>query len=284
MKSNKVNSLTNKSALWPSKLDNLHIPPSELFVAGHIPTGPRVGVIGSRRPTTYGQMATNRIVADLVKAGVVIVSGLAIGIDGMAHKAALENGGKTIAILPSSISQVYPSRHQRLAQEIINSDSALITEYGGDHRPRRENFIARNRIIAAYCDVLLVIEANIKSGTSHTVNFALELGIEVAAVPGRIDSNLSQGTHNIIKQGGALIENAADVIHILGMDQIEQSLFNEDPRFKPITNRLRQSDCTIDQLIQLPAYDQAEIFSVMIELEAEGRVARSPEGVYALRW
>lgn len=184
---------------------------------------PRVAVVGSRKVSPYGKHATQILATDLARAGVVIVSGLAIGIDTVAHRACLEAGGITVAILPSSIQEIYPARHAALAKRIIEQGGALVTEYEQGSPLYKTNFIARNRLVAGLSHAILVTEASEKSGTMHTARFALEQGKDVFAVPGAITSRTSRGTHNLIKSGAALVSSADDILHVLGITQPARS-------------------------------------------------------------
>lgn len=206
---------------YPERVRQMADPPKRLYVRGEniasILQRPKVAVVGSRKVTPYGKSATLELVGELARAGVVIVSGLAIGIDGIAHRAALEAGGLTIAVLPTSIEQIYPASHTNLAQQIVQQGGALCSEYAPSDPIYKTNFLARNRIVAALADVLLVTEAAQKSGTLHTARFALEQGKDVMAVPGNINSPTSVGTNNLLKSGASVASCAEDVFHILGV-------------------------------------------------------------------
>lgn len=208
-----------KPAKLPEPLLNLPQPPSRLFVSreglDEIMGRPRLAIIGSRKATTYGRAVTSKFAAELAKQGVVIVSGLALGVDSIAHASALEAGGLTVAVLPAGLDKIYPRSHHQLAQRIIQADGLLVSEYPPNTEPRRENFIARNRIIAALSEGVLITEAAQNSGSLHTARFALELGLPVLCVPGPITSNLSAGTNNLIKAGATPVTSAEDVVNAL---------------------------------------------------------------------
>jgi DNA processing protein len=218
--------LTLTTSDIPERLLRLPQPPRQLFIEGGLPfllQDPCVGIVGSRKLTPYGRHVTYKLAADLAKRGVVIVSGLALGVDSVAHQAALDVGGKTIAVLPSPLEAVYPSSHRRLAQSITEQGGALVSEYTAGTPTLRHNFIARNRIIAGLSDTLLVTEAALKSGSLHTARFALEQGIDVFAVPGNITSSTSEGTNNLIKRGAFPATSSDDILMGLGIsDQPQQ--------------------------------------------------------------
>jgi DNA processing protein len=216
-----VKKLTLNFSEYPEKLKNIPGPPKVLFTVGtplsDLLSRPCVTVVGSRRVSAYGRVVTTSLVSELARAGVVIISGLAFGVDAIAHRAALDAGGLTVAVLPSSVEQVYPSSHAQLAQRIIEQGGALITEYPPAARIYPINFIARNRIVAGVADAVLITEAAEKSGTLHTARFALEQGKDVLAVPGNITSPTSAGTNNLIKTGATPVTGAEDIFQVLGI-------------------------------------------------------------------
>lgn len=178
---------------------------------------PCVAVVGSRKMTPYGKSVTLRLAGNLAKQGIVIISGLALGVDGLAHKAALDNGGKTIAVMPCGLDRIYPATHHALAKEILKHGGALISEYPFETDIHSSNFIERNRLISGLSLGVLIPEAAEKSGSLHTANFALEQGREVMAVPGNITSPLSVGTNNLIKVGATPVTDTQDVLNALGL-------------------------------------------------------------------
>ncbi|HSW98977.1 MAG TPA: DNA-processing protein DprA [Candidatus Saccharimonadales bacterium] len=206
----------------PNKLRNIPDPPSQLFVKGYsvneLLERPCVAVVGSRKVSAYGKAVTAALAGDLARAGVLIISGLALGVDSIAHIAALDAGGLTLAVLPSPVEQIYPAAHEQLAKRIIAQGGALVSEYPAGAPVYRLNFVERNRIASGLCDALLITEAAEKSGTLHTANFALEQGKPVLAVPGNITSLTSVGTNNLIKTGATPVTSAADVLQALGIE------------------------------------------------------------------
>ncbi len=206
----------------PEKLRNIPQPPNQLFVLGNdvneLLKRPCVTVIGSRNVSAYGKAVTVRLAGELAKAGIVIISGLALGVDSLAHQAALDVGGLTIAVLPSGVENIYPSSHYGLAMQILQHGGALVSEYDDGLPSMKHLFIARNRIASGLGDALLITEAAEKSGTLHTANFALEQGRPVLAVPGNITSATSVGTNNLIKTGATPVTSVQDVFHVLGLD------------------------------------------------------------------
>lgn len=278
-----IKTLSNKDANWPNALDNITPKVDKLFLRGHLPDGPRLGVIGSRRPTDYGRLVTEQIVEPLARAGVTIVSGLAIGIDGLAHQHALEAGGKTIAILPSGLGRVYPARHARLLDNICE-DGAALTEYPELERAQKSHFIARNRIIAGMSDLLLVIEAAERSGTMHTVEFANQLGGDVAAVPGPINSLYSRGTNRILKDGAYLVDSADTVLSLMGLEQsAKPEKLNLSKQELDIYMCLEREPLTFTGLMLASGVSETDLRTHLSSLELNNLVARQSGGMYARR-
>lgn len=193
-------------------------PVKSLWCNGTLPEQrqPAVAIVGTRKPTTYGKEVTARLAGELAAQGVVIISGLALGIDGIAHEAALEAGGITIAVLPTSLEQIYPYIHRSLAKRIVERGGALLSEYNPGDQVYKSNFLARNRIVSALADGLLITEAAQHSGTTTTAAFALEQGKPVMAIPGNITSPLSVGCNQLLQRGARLITCCNEVLEEIG--------------------------------------------------------------------
>lgn len=223
----KVKNLTINNDAYPSMLREIASAPKELFYLGAPPADwlsrPRVAIVGSRGVTPYGQQVTAKLATELAERGIVIISGLALGIDGIAHQACLRAGGTTVAVLPCGLDKVYPATHTQLARDILVQGGTLLTEYEGSMPGLKQNFIARNRIVAGLSDALLITEATEKSGTLHTARFALEQGRDVLVVPGNITSPNSVGTNNLIKAGAQPVTSVADILHVLKADNLAET-------------------------------------------------------------
>lgn len=180
------------------------------------PAGLRVAVVGSRRPTPYGEAVAERLAGDLAAAGMVVISGLALGVDAAAHLGALEAGGCTIAVLGTGVDVIYPASHTDLARRIVEGGGALVSQFADGTRPQRGNFPRRNWTIAALSDAVIVVEAAEGSGALITAEAALAQQREVMAVPGSVFSPLSVGCHQLLRDGAALVQNARDVLAVLG--------------------------------------------------------------------
>lgn len=219
------NLLTLTDADFPEILRNIPAPPNELYYAGPLAdllARPRLAVVGSRKVSPYGRNVTTKLASEAAAQGIVIVSGLAYGVDALAHEAALEIGGLTIAVLPGSIGQIYPAGHRNLAQRILDNGGALISEHGATSSVRREYFIARNRLISGISDATLIPEAALKSGSLHTARFTLEQGRELLSVPGSIYSETSVGTNNIIKAGAVPVTCLDDILFAMKLTAASQ--------------------------------------------------------------
>lgn len=219
-----VKKLTIKDSAYPLPLRELAKPPKELYILGanlaDLMAYPRVAIVGSRGVSTYGRQVTAQLAGELARHGVIIVSGLALGVDGIAHEAALEAGGTTVAVLPCGLDQIYPASHTQLAKRILERGGVLVSEYPAGMPGLKQNFIARNRIVSGLAQALLITEAAEKSGTLHTARFALEQGRDVLAVPGNITSPNSVGTNNLIKTGATPVTTVDDVLYALGAEHL----------------------------------------------------------------
>ena len=216
-----IHELKPDDKYYPKQLFTLHQPAHKLYVIGNLQilNHKSLAVVGSRAVSPYGREVTNTLVTEAVWSSIPIVSGLALGVDSVAHRAALNAGGFTIAVLPGGIERIYPASHKKLAEDIIRNGGAIISEYAGTMRPHAYHFIARNRIIAGLAHAVLITEAAEKSGSLHTAQFALEQGKEVLAVPGSIFSLTSIGSHSLITQGAQLVQNAAQVLNLFAIPQ-----------------------------------------------------------------
>lgn len=225
----KVKKLTYDASAFPECLRHIASPPRQLFYVGADPEvwvrRPRVAIVGSRGVSMYGRTITAQFARGLAERGVCIVSGLALGVDAVAHQAALEVGGHHIAVLPCGLDRVYPATNRGLAERLLAAGGTLITEYEPGQGGMKYNMIARNRIVSGLSSALLITEASEKSGTLHTARFALEQGIDVMAVPGNITSPNSVGANNLIKTGAHPVTCLEDILHVLGTDNLASTTY-----------------------------------------------------------
>ena len=215
---------------FPPLLKEIYDPPPFLFVRGDIKClkAPQIALVGSRNPTYYGLQAAQCFATDLVNAGFMVTSGLALGIDAAAHEAALWAKGRTLAVLAIGLDAVYPKRHEKLAEKIIAQHGALVSEFGVGMPPLPGNFPRRNRLISGLSVGVVVIEATLKSGSLITARLAMEQCREVFAVPGSIFQPVARGCHALIKQGVKCAENIEDVLSELRMVPMKAQYF--EPR------------------------------------------------------
>jgi len=218
-----IKTLTLGSRDYPERLREISGPPDPLYHVGTPLTKllerPAVAIVGTRRISPYGRQVTWGFAEDLAEQGLVIVSGLALGLDALAHKAALGRDGLCIAVLPGPLETIVPATNRRLAKQILDNGGALVSEYPADEPPQKQYFIARNRIVSGLADAVLIPEAGEKSGALYTARFALEQGKTVMAVPGRITSTGSIGTNNLIKSSEAgAVTVPKDVLNVLGLE------------------------------------------------------------------
>ena len=176
---------------------------------------PTVAIVGTRKPTTYGKEVTHKLAYELASRGVIIVSGLALGVDGLAHRAALEAGGTTIAVLGNGLPSIYPASHRGLAKDILDKGGALLSEYEPETPARNYRFLERNRLISGLADAVIITEAAARSGTLNTARYALEQGKDIFVVPGNITSPLSAGCNSLLKQGASPVTKAKDILEII---------------------------------------------------------------------
>lgn len=209
--------ITYTHKLYPALLKEIYDPPIALYLCGNpeILTALQIGVVGSRRPTPDGRRNTRELAGQLARLGVTVTSGLAVGLDSEAHKAALAAGGQTVAVLGSGLNVIYPAKNRNLAQMIVEN-GAIISELPPDYGPKPVNFPRRNRIISGLSVGTLVVEAAAKSGSLITAQLAVEQGREVFAVPGPIHNPLSRGCHDLISQGAKLVRDVNDILEEIG--------------------------------------------------------------------
>lgn len=275
--------------LFPEKLRNIPYSPLFLYVKGTLnKVSPSVAIIGTRKPTDYGRELTYRFSKVLSEEGVIIISGLARGIDGIAHKACIERNGITIGILGSGVDVIYPKEHESLYHEILEKDGAIISEFPLGTKPKKENFPIRNRLISGLSDGVLVVEAGKKSGTLITVKWALTQGKEVFAIPGSVFSPQSEGTHYLIKAGANVVTCPEDLLEFFGIkkkdtDQSSQTRENISPEEKKILDTLSSYPISLDELILKTNFSPGELLSLLTELELKDLIKILPGNFVQLK-
>ena len=273
----KINSISPQNHTYLQIIHSIAQSPKTLYFMGQLPLEriPTVAIVGTRKPTAYGREVTYQLAYNLAQKGVVVISGLALGIDGVAHRAALDAGGITIAVLACGLDTIYPASHKQLADEIIRSGGAIISEYEPDVEARDFQFLARNRIVSGLSDAIIVTEAATRSGTLATVHHALDQGREVFAVPGNITSPLSAGCNALIKQGAAPVTSVTDILQIIAPDLLEsqQSLaLGNSPTETKIIQLIQSGTRDGDQLLQDSGVEASEFSQALTMMEITGIV------------
>ena len=275
--------LTPGDADFPPLLLQTADPPLLLYVQGDVTrlSQPAVAVVGSRHPTAQGAENARAFAAALSAQGLVVVSGMALGIDAAAHEGALSGAAGTVAVVGTGLDRVYPARHRALAHRIA-AHGALVSEFAPGTPPLGENFPQRNRLIAGLTEGTLVVEAALQSGSLITARLALEASREVFAIPGSIHAPQSKGCHALLKQGAKLVETAQDILEELRGPAARQGDLPLAPGapVDPLLTALGHDPVTIDALISRTGWPAAELSVRLMTLELDGQVARLPGGLY----
>ncbi len=285
----KVSVLTCEDTSYPPRLREIYDYPPVLYVRGNILPQDEtlLAVVGTRRPTIYGRQVTEEIVADLARSKITIVSGLARGIDSIAHRATLDAGGKTIAVFASGLDIVYPAENAKLAQAIMEQGS-LVSEYPLGTRPKAERFPLRNRIMSGLSAGVLVVEAGEQSGALITALQAVEQNREVFAIPGSILSPASKGTNRLIQEGAKLVRNCSDVLEELNLSiaapqQLEIKEFSPANKAESaILKQLTHEPSHIDEICRRSGLNMPEASSTLAILELKGMVKQVGNMNYVL--
>jgi DNA processing protein len=279
-----------KLTVIPNELRQLSQPPKQLFELGaslnDLLQRPRLAIVGNRSISAYGRQVTAQLARQLAEQGIVIISGLALGVDGVAHRGALEAKGLTIAVLPAPLDDIVPATHRQLAEAILEQGGTLISEYPSGEFAAKQNFIARNRLMAGLAQAVLITEAGEKSGSLHTARFALEQGIEVLAVPGPITSSGSVGVNNLIKAGATPITSYTDALnalklreHIVAVADVRGRNAHEQAVLELLVRGVNDGE----QLLQKSDLSINEFNQVLTMLEIGGQIRSLGANQWALR-
>lgn len=279
VESSGVGVVTWDDADYPDLLREIPAAPPLIFLRGQLEPIDRwaVAVVGTRRLSAYGRQVTRDLVSGLVVNGITIVSGLARGIDAIAHRTALEEGGRTIAVMASGIDKVYPPEHRDLARDIVAGHGALVTDYPFGAEPESNHFPARNRLISGLSLGVVVIEAGEKSGALITARFALEQNREVFAVPGNIHSPVSIGTNRLIQQGGKLVMRVEDILEELNLKMVSEQavakvMLPETAEEAALISQLSSQPVHVDELGRLTGMPVSLVSSTLTMMELKGMV------------
>ena len=273
---------------YPRLLREIADPPILLYVMGNRSalSNPQVAIVGSRNPSPMGRENAQAFARSLAGAGLTITSGLALGVDGAAHRGALAAGGATIAVAGTGLDRVYPARHRDLAHAIVKT-GALVSEFALGTSPRPENFPIRNRLISGLSLGTLVVEAALQSGSLITARLATEQGREVFAVPGSIHTPQARGCHALIRQGAKLVETAQDILEELGPlasvarrvapDNATPALALNAP-MAALWQQIGHDPISVDALIERSGLTADAVSSMLLQMELNGLVASCPGG------
>lgn len=278
-----VRRIRRRDAGYPGLLAAIHDPPPRLFLRGEgapeLLDRPAVAVVGARACSAYGRSVARMLGREFAAAGLVVVSGMARGVDSEAHRGALEVDGATVSVLGCGIDRDYPAAHTELARRIC-ARGLVVSEYEPGVEPAPWRFPARNRIIAGLCRATVVVEARDRSGALITADFALEEGREVLAVPGEITSALSAGTNALLRIGATPVTRAADVLELYGLEPTQRqpdAKLSEDAR--RVLGLLRDGPRTVDEVVRTTGLSPAVGTAALTELELSGS-ATTEDGVY----
>jgi DNA processing protein len=262
---------------FPVRLRSIHDPPAGLFIRGaarlDLLDSPCVAVVGARACSAYGSQVAVELSRGLARAGVVVVSGLARGIDAAAHRGALESGA-TVAVLGCGIDRDYPRAHRSLAAS-IGEIGLIVSEYPPGVEPAPWRFPARNRIVAGLCDATVVVEARERSGALITADLALDEGRDVLAVPGEVTSLLSKGTNALLRLGAVPVTCVEDVLAVVGVEAVPTSPAALDPRLAAVRAAVADAPAAVDEIVRATGFPAATIAAALAELELSGVVVQA---------
>jgi DNA processing protein len=278
--------VTLKDDDYPKRLRDIYDPPALLYVRGELRREDTlaIAIVGSRKTSPYGRWITERIGQDLVRHGVTVVSGMARGIDSVAHMGALQGGGRTIAVLGCGVDVIYPSENRNLFTQIIEHGAAL-SEFPMGSPPEGGHFPRRNRIISGLSIGVVIVEAGSESGSLITANYALEQGREVFAIPGNVGAQGSRGTNQLIKEGAKLVESSEDILEeILPQWRREEKTLPITESSAPdlteeeeiLYKLLGETPLHIDAIIRESQLDPGKVSSLLLNLELKGLISQWP--------
>ena len=274
---------------YPDPLRQIYDPPPVLYVRGALPVAvakmKAIGVVGTRNASPYALELSRTFSQDLARAGVTVVSGLALGVDSAAHKGAVQTeGGQTVAVLGSGVDVIYPRQNQRLVEEILDGRGAVVSEYRIGSGPRATNFPGRNRIINGLSKGVLVVEGGLKSGALITAEFALEEGRTIFAVPGRVGDAKAEGTLALLKQGATMVQGAPDILQEFGWHEAERNAIPttslDEPQRVLVQAIQEHGSPLLDDLIAATGRPAPELLPTLMLLELQGVIKTLPGGRY----
>lgn len=289
-----IDIVSSQDPRYPASLHTIHDPPPILYIKGRIL--PRdalsLAVIGTRRSTTYGRRQAERLGTAIARSGLTVVSGLALGIDSVAHRAALDAGGRTLAVLGSGHGRLYPPENESLANRIAESGGAVLSEFPPLHPSAKWTFPQRNRIVSGLALGVLVIEAPLRSGAMITARMAAEQGRDMFAVPGPIDSEASRGCNQLIRDGACLVESVDDILEVLGPMTQPIALPQEQETLRhpaeitlnevelAVLHRIGTSPTALDMIVERSGFSESQIQAALSVLEAKRLIRQTEDGAF----
>jgi DNA processing protein len=284
-KSMKSNTFITDKHIYLQRLKTLALAPKIVYAIGDLPSESvkSVAIIGTRRPTVYGKKVSFEFAYKMASQGIIIISGLAYGIDAAAHKGAIAAGGRTIAVVAHGLDTLYPPAHKSLTQQIIQKGGGIISEYADGVPTMKHRFLERNRIVSGLADALVVIEAGEQSGTYSTVQYALEQGKEVFAIPGPIDSPASAGTNKLIQQGAHPALHPQDIVEVIapGLIVLDDPPQGDTPAETQLLLLIYRGIANTQQILDLSALQQTIVMQSLTMLEIHGRIQRDAIGQWS---
>ena len=292
-----VRILTRFDEGYPEVLRHIYDPPLALYVRGNLPEFPdnAVAIVGSRRVFRYGEEMTAMLAREAAAAGFTVVSGLALGVDSIAHKTVVSSAGITVGVIGAGLLHLHPKENIPLAREMVQSGGAVISEFPFDMPVSRQNFPRRNRIVAGLCRGVIVVEAGVDSGALITAKLALESGRDIFAVPGRIDNPQARGCHKLIKEGAALIENFDDVMSawncgmLPGFAAVADEQYGNYAEFSDLSENeaavcrlLKDGEASFDMIYAALEMDAGMLSSLLTKLELKLLISQDSNKFYRL--
>ncbi|HSX14396.1 MAG TPA: DNA-processing protein DprA [Candidatus Saccharimonadales bacterium] len=280
-----ISEITPIDSNYPDSLREIPSVPKTLYFLGELPNRPTVAIVGARRPTEYGKRVTYQLASELASAGIAIVSGLAYGLDSIAHTGALDAGGQTIAVLAGGLHKIYPAGHRNLAIRILQSGGGIVSEYPEGMPSLRQYFPARNRIVSGLSLAVIIPEAEASSGSLITAKFALNQNRLVMAVPGNITSPTSAGPNNLIRSGAIPVTNSSDVLAALDLTTADAKP-TAQPKSKEealILELLEKGINSSEDLIQASELGASQFANVITLMEITGKVRNLGAGQWVAR-
>ncbi|HHV36348.1 MAG TPA: DNA-protecting protein DprA [Candidatus Cloacimonetes bacterium] len=267
---------------YPSRLKNIYAPPIILYYRGDLSAfeaKKHLAVVGTRKTSAYGREISAKIIAPVCRQKVCIVSGLALGIDTIAHATALREGTNTIAVLACGLEKIYPAQNNELAKRICET-GLLVSEYEPGTKPDRWNFPARNRIISALSDLVFVVEGPISSGALLTAKNAIQQGIDVCALPGNVNNMNAEGPNHLIKNGASLIDCSEELIYLLGLEpekekqsEIAVALSEDEQKIYQML-KTQEDNSSFDEILIKTGYPVGRLSTILTNLELKGLIAK----------